>query len=426
MTHSNERRTPPPPTGRIARLRLRQKILLFGLLPLLVLYAIVGTVVVTLTYDALRKDGERALSDRADTLGSAIDAANVEAITVPKTMALAQSYGMFGQRAETLDYAKALLRDYPELLATYVAYEPDADGNDAASLNAGLQTGALDPATGRYLPYVIRNRDDESTFDLVTLVDMDTSLYYQGVKNRFDLEDEMAGIDLPGGVSSLWIPSSPSEDARIRPMVTEPYDYTGILMVEQTYPIVIDGEFKGIAGADRSLDGLSDLLARSLPYPEADVILVSARGRIIASTIDETMRLRVIESTPWAPVLEAVYGRTEEQLAEAGAIPTKDPVTGASIYVAADRMPTTDWYAVTIVPESVVLAQADRIALIVTIGLLIGFLAVLLLVWILTSYLSRRLSVATEAARRIADDDLTMHLDQSGGDETGDLLRATE
>src|SRR6478752_1552185 len=192
MTHAADRSTPPPPpTGRIARLRLRQKILLFGLLPLLLLYAVVGTIVVTLTYDALRKDGERALVDRADTLGAAIDAANTEAITVPKTAALAQSYGMFGQRAATLDYAKALLRDYPELLATFVAYEPDADGADAASLQAGLQSGALDPATGRFIPAVVRNPDDPATSDLVNLVAPDTSLYYQGVKNRFDLPDEM-------------------------------------------------------------------------------------------------------------------------------------------------------------------------------------------------------------------------------------------
>ena len=111
MTHAPERSNSPPtpPAGRIARLRLRQKILLFGVLPLLVLYAIVGVTVVSLTYDALRKDGERALTDRANSLGAAIDSANVEAITVPKTMALAQSSGMFGQRAATLDYAKALL-----------------------------------------------------------------------------------------------------------------------------------------------------------------------------------------------------------------------------------------------------------------------------------------------------------------------------
>ena len=34
--------------------------------------------------------------DRTDTLGATIDAANVEALTVPKTVALAQAYGIGG------------------------------------------------------------------------------------------------------------------------------------------------------------------------------------------------------------------------------------------------------------------------------------------------------------------------------------------
>ena len=81
-------------------------------------------------------------------------------------------------------------------------------------------------------------------------------------------------------------------------MTTEPYEYQGIYLVEQTYPIVIDGELRGIAGADRSLEDLGQRLEGELPYPEADVLLISARGRIIANTIDPTLDTRVIESTP--------------------------------------------------------------------------------------------------------------------------------
>lgn len=138
------------------------------------------------------------------------------------------------------------------------------------------------------------------------------------------------------------------------------------------------------------------------------------------------MDTRVIEATPWAPLLEDIYGRDETELAALGAQRLKGSVSGAAIYVAADRLPVGDWYAVTIVPESVVLTQADRVAAIVLVGLLIGFLAVLVLIWVVTRYLSRRLTLATDAARRIAHDDLTVHVGSTGGDETGDLLRATE
>ena len=168
MTHADQRTSAPkPPGSRIARLRLRQKILLFGLLPLLVLYAVIGTLVVTLTYDALRRDGERALVDRTDTLGATIDAANVEAITVPKTAALGPVL-----RHVRPARGHAALRQGP------AAGLPGAHRH-LCRLRAGrgqlrqhlapggLPEGALDPETGRFIPYVRRDPSDPDTYQIV-------------------------------------------------------------------------------------------------------------------------------------------------------------------------------------------------------------------------------------------------------------------
>jgi methyl-accepting chemotaxis protein len=56
---------------------------------------------------------------------------------------------------------------------------------------------------------------------------METSLYYQGVKDLF------------------------LKTGKPAPMVTEPYVYEDKMIVEQTFPIATAGKFLGIAGVDR-------------------------------------------------------------------------------------------------------------------------------------------------------------------------------
>ncbi len=411
--------------GGLWRIRLGSKILVFGLGPLIVLSVVVGFFVVNETYTALRAEGKHELVERTARLGADLEVANQTAIAVPKAMALAQQAGLFSDRAASVDYANQLLRSFPDLLAAYFAYEPNADGKDVVSLGSGQPADSFDPKTGRFIPYVIRNQDDPTVIDVTPLVDMDNSLYYRGVKNRFNRIPEMQGVTtVKGGLSDLWVPPAPTEALRTRPMVSEPYAYTGILMVEQTYPIVIGDKFVGIAGADRSLETIQRLVTEARPYPEADVFLISARGRIISTTVDDALVLQRIEATQWAPILKQVYGHTEAELAAGGAMTAARPGDRSSVYFAGDRIADSDWYVVTIVPESIILGKAASIQRIVIVGLLTILGATVVLVVFSMRYVSRRVGMAAAAADRIASNDLSVNLGRAGGDETGDLLRS--
>ena len=61
-------------------------------------------------------------------------------------------------------------------------------------------------------------------------------------------------------------------------MVTEPYVYEGKMIVEQTYPIVKDGRFVGVAGVDRALSDIARFLDNIKQTRHADVFLISSRG----------------------------------------------------------------------------------------------------------------------------------------------------
>ena len=105
-----------------------------------------------------------------------VDRRNLEAVTVVKTMAVAQEAGMFGQRKLSSEYAQQILQAFPQYTGAYFGYEPNADQDDRAyRQSVGDDTGGLDP-TGRFIPYWFRDHADNSTLRLNPLKDADTSL----------------------------------------------------------------------------------------------------------------------------------------------------------------------------------------------------------------------------------------------------------
>ena len=130
-----------------------------------------------------------------------IDRANHTAVDVARVMGLAQESGMFGDRARSLAFARAVLESFPEFTGAYFGYEPNADQRDAEfSAAPTIDANALGNG-GRFIPYWFRDLDDPNVVRLSPLIDMDTSYYYRGVKNRFErqfrgaLDDAFARID---------------------------------------------------------------------------------------------------------------------------------------------------------------------------------------------------------------------------------------
>ena len=260
-----------------------------------------------------------------------------------KTMAFAQQSGQFGRRGESSAYARQVLQAFPEFTGAYFGYEPDADQDDDDFLGSseGKRMAAALDETGRFLPYWYRDVVD-GALELEPLVDMEESLYYQGVKDQY----------LDSGEPEY--------------LVTEPYEYEGKLIVEEVYPIVIDGEFKGVAGVDRALDDIVSDLQAIGEGDGLDVFLVSRAGRFIAATTPDgdDLRTRPAAETPYRSVMAAGLGnRAETQLAL-----LEDPVNLGRYYFASAPVRTGDWLVMIRLSEDVVLAPVR--AAILPIGML--------------------------------------------------------
>lgn len=216
------------------------RMLLLGVAPTVLILLVIIIFSASQNYSSALIANENQLKGIAEAISREIERINARAVVAAKTMAIAQQNGLFGNRIASTDYARQMLIDFPEFTGADFCYEPNADQDDLAYLQSEeaklIPANALDK-NGRFIPYWYRGNtpQDKDKLFLDNLLDMEISLYYQGNKEQF-LKTKTA-----------------------MPMITEPYIYEGKMIMEYTYPIIIDGQFKGISGIDRSLTAILNL-----------------------------------------------------------------------------------------------------------------------------------------------------------------------
>ena len=123
---------------------------------------------------------------------------------------------------------------------------------------------------GRFLAYW--NRSEASDLSIEPLRDMETSMYYAGLKKKIESGDKEGYV------------------------ITEPYLYNNrTLMVEYSAPIMFEGNFSGQMAFDRDLARISDLVSSLKTFPGSEIFLISSQSRIIAATKNSALRTAHID-----------------------------------------------------------------------------------------------------------------------------------
>jgi len=378
--------------------------LLYVVLPTIVIFAISVTLASRSGFKNLRQAAEEQLQLRAQLVALQIEDLNNSAVISVERMAEAQVAGMFGDRQASLDFARSVLDDFEGITGAYFGYEPNADGKDAESLGQ-LPPAAMDPK-GRFIPYWFVVPDGRRTIELERLVDMDTSLYYQGVKQEFEKTGKAA------------------------PKVTEPYVYQGKMVTEQVYPIVIDGQFKGVAGVDFALADIEARLRKIAKSAAIEIFLVSSKGNFIAATTDredaqssdaDTLKTHNVADIEASELFQQLKHRPKD----GQPLLAVSPRDGRRYYYAAANVPTGNWMVVVRRPESLVVApiwsqMRSRVAgVTAALALIVGLLL------LMTVRLARRIGLAVQAAEHVANGNLCTNVEaDQAQDETGTLLQA--
>ena len=157
----------------------------------------------------------------------------------------------------------------PKILGAYIGWEPNAiDHNDAAYVKSPIVGMGVD---GRFIPWWYRNADGSLGLDKLADV-ADQKMLSTGVR-----------------ASEYYLCSKESK----KPCAIDPAPYkvgnAMVMLASFIEPIMIDGTFQGIVGADLSVNFIQDMLTsadQKLYNGAGELALISSNGRLVASTKD--------------------------------------------------------------------------------------------------------------------------------------------
>jgi len=321
-------------------------------------------------------------------LNNAMDVAR----TVAHTLEGVKMSGTEPNREQINAMLKNVLRQNPGFIALDTCWEPNAlDGRDSDFI--GVE-GHDD--TGRFVPYWNRG---SGSIEVEPLVNFDTESWYQDPKNT--------GNEI----------------------ITEPYVYPvggkDVLMTTVVAPIKVNGQFLGMVAVDLGLDALGRMMEKIKPFESGYGYLLSNEGYTVAHPNADVVGKNigdVIKGKERTPLMNALKnGKSFSMLREA----TKGGMSTYQILVPIKVGKTdTPWSIGIAVPLEKVLASAHRLRNTSIVIGVVGFLALVGVVWFISIFLVvRPINGVVEGLRDIAEGegDLTLRLPVNTQDEIGEL-----
>lgn len=319
-------------------------------------------------------------------------------------------------REELVNLVHETTAQNPKLLGSYIGWEPNAfDAND--DVYAGIKENGYD-GSGRFNPWWFRNADGSLGID--ALGDMETETL------------------LPTGVRAGEYYLCPKESKKTCVIDPAPYDVGGkmIMLASFTSPILVNGQFRGIAGADLAVNFIQELLlkADSQLYDGAgEIALIASNGRLVASTqapdklgspATELLDANEVANLQSMTAGQVIYDIDEQE------DPSKNHIELFLSFNIGDS--DTRWVLMLVLPVNTVMAdlqsmqadlhaqgEADTLGM-ALVGLLIAAIG-LLVVWFVGYGIARPLKQMVAMLDDIAkgEGDLTRRLTTDRADELG-------
>lgn len=364
----------------------------------------VGAVII---YSAItvRKSAVTAAQENAIAAGKSISSDIQVEIEVALNAArtLAQTFSGIKDTENTIELGreevnsilKIVLARNPEFLGTYTCWEP----NVFDDMDRGYAGTEGHDETGRYIPYWFR--DENGNIDLAAL------------ESYEDQTRDDNGVRL----GEYYL--APKES--LKECIIDPYLYpvggTEILITSVVVPIVVDGEFYGIAGVDIPLEAIQQRCEDQTYFGGTAIMnVVSYRGIIAGSTENDDLlgtSMRAIFKDDYSEKItmlqSGLAGSDVQQGYFSGYSPINIGRTG------------TPWGVNLQVPVDVITAEASSIMwTMIGIGLLSLF-AGLVMIWFVASNIAKPVIEMVSIAERVAVGDISQTIDLQSKDEIGVL-----
>ena len=292
-----------------------------------------------------------------------------------------------------VDLFKVVLENNENILGIYTCWEPNAfDGKDAQYVGAPGHD-----SSGRYIPYVVRN---DSGISVEALVDYDlegTGDYYQIPKKT--------------GVSS----------------VIDPYAYTidneSVMVTSMVVPIMINGRFAGIVGADILVDTITENVKSAELFDSGYILITDSQGKIIEHPQQDLLGqsiLDIIDESNRAAVSDSLMSGNSTSFE------TQSTLNGKTntIMINPVKMGGKNWLVGSVVPSSEI---SKPITKSLSMGIILGLLIILLtivIVFYTVNKIIKRIKVMVWAADKLAEGDMDIDVNTDSRDEIGNLAKS--
>ncbi|MGU5772223.1 chemotaxis protein [Aeromonas sp. YN13HZO-058] len=363
--------------------------------------------------EALQQEAWQKVSANARAEAATITQLLQKGLSYTQQMASALALQQQGKlpldRQQATDLLKAQLALEPQLYGAFAGFEPNGfDGKDAAF--AG-QTALGSDDKGRFVPYFYRDKDQIGTDLLLSIEKTDPDEFGNPANDYY---------------------ACPKREGRS--CLIDPFkvDINGqqVLVSTITTPILVGGQFKGIAALDLAVDSISrqaKSLNSNIYDGQGETLIVSAAGVITGTSGDASLlgsRADKLLGNQWQQYLKPEVQRQE--LDESFRISVPIMVPGMS----------RNWAIIVTLPYKVVLAGADQLEsqlnemnrAAVT-QQLVGAFIVLVLALATMLVIARSITGPIRQMVSLVDDiadgegDLTKRLATRSVDELGDLAK---
>ncbi|MCM1987782.1 histidine kinase dimerization/phosphoacceptor domain -containing protein [Methanococcoides seepicolus] len=301
---------------------LKSKLILFIVVGvLLVLVTSTSVIISTVTSQEETLAYEQSI-EKARGFANYFDSDMRKNHAIGQTIANSMNAYDSANRDEVNNILKEVAVRNPNLLGTYVCYEPNAfDGNDQLFISAEGHD-----ETGRFIPYWNRINGD-LTID--PLLNYEESDYYQ-------------------------LPKTTKVDH-----IIDPYFYEGVFIVSYVTPIFKDDEFVGIGGVDVSLTYLDEVVSEVKIFDTGYAFMTGNTGILISQP----------EQKDWIGyrtlydfnVPEITAMADEIKVGNCGFIDTIDPTTGKTVVMFYEPIKTGNFSFVLVVPKDEMLAGVTEL-----------------------------------------------------------------
>ncbi|WP_368195913.1 methyl-accepting chemotaxis protein [Aeromonas sp. R2-2] len=363
--------------------------------------------------EALQQEAWQKVSANARAEAATITQLLQKGLSYTQQMASALALQQQGKlpldRQQATDLLKAQLALEPQLYGAFAGFEPNGFDSQDASFAGQSALGSDDK--GRFVPYFYRDKDQIGTDLLLSIEKTDPDEFGNPANDYY---------------------ACPKREGRS--CLIDPFkvDINGqqVLVSTITTPIMVDGQFKGIAALDLAVDSISrqaKSLNSNIYDGKGETLIVSAAGVITGTSGDASLlgsSASKVLGNQWQQYLKPEVQRQE--LEESFRISVPIMVPGMS----------RNWAIIVTLPYKVVLAGADQLESQLSdmnqaamTQQLVGAVIVLVLALVTMLVIARSITGPIRQMVSLVDDiadgegDLTKRLTTRSVDELGDLAK---